>query len=1023
MKKPFSFLLFVVLLIQSVHALPSTGAALPFKENKNQWDKQVLFATELQNGAVFLSGDNFTFLMADTADMNRIRNAHHHIADKSDLDLGVHLHVFRQVFEGANANWEVTGSQKLDEYYNYYIGKDASKWAGHVNGFYDITYQNLYNNIDLQVTSQGVNIKYSFVVKPGADAANIAMSYVGTQGIELSNGNLVLKTSVGDILDTEPYAYQLINGKEQVVNCGYQLKNNRVQFMLPDGYDKSTDLVIDPTLVFSTFSGSMADNFGYSATYDSKGNAYAAGTVFQLTGSYPVTVGAFQTSWAGGTGFGNLGQYDGTGTDIGITKYDSLGHTRIYSTYLGGNHDELPHSLVVNSNDELYVLGSTSSDNFPVTAGTFDSTFHGGPDMGVFNGIGVHYLNGSDIFVTRFNQTGTMLLGSTYVGGTGNDGITYPEYVGLNYNYADEVRGEINVDANDNVYVATTTRSADFPVTAGAYQTTKSDSSDGVVFKMNSDLTQMVWSTFLGGSDADAIYSLDFDPNGDLYVAGGTLSTDFPHTGNVIQTANNGGRAEGFITHLSKNGNAILQSTYYGSAAYDQVYFVRTDKRGNAYVFGQTEATDSTFIRHAAYSKLGSGQFISKLTPALDAVIWSTAFGSGRGTPDISPTAFMVDACNKVYISGWGSNFFKDYGLTGAPPLSTYGLDITPNAFQLLTDSQDFYVMVLEDDASAIAYATYFGSSGHEEHVDGGTSRFDRKGVIYQSVCAGCNGSSTFPTTVGAVSRTNNSANCNNAVFKIDLQMPIVLADFNRPLPGCAPYTVSFTNASSTVSVPNYHWDFGDGSTSTQASPTHTFTGFGLFNVQLVVNDPGSCNLSDTLTRQVLVIGNGSGDTLATVTICDSVPEQIGVAPANDTSVHYFWFPATALSQNNIANPVCSATQPLTYYLIVSNGQCTDTVTQKVDCPLTGINDVPAQPDFEVFPNPASDKLTIKFKNTGTANMQLQVFDVCGQVIIKSPLAQNRQQFEIDLSGMVSGVYFVRVTGGDRLGVRRVLKL
>lgn len=332
----------------------SITPALSFKENKNQWDKQALFQTDLQSGAVFLSRDSFTFIMADTADMNRVRHGHHPWMYQANLDLTVHGHIFRQVFENANASVAVTGSNKLHEYFNYYLGNDKSKWASGVGAYYNISYQNLYNNIDLQVSSRGVNMKYDFVVKSGANPADIKMNYVGTNGIQLVNGDLILKTSIGDVTDTKPYAYQLINGERQTVNCIYKMKGNSVWFEFPDGYNKSAELVIDPTLIFSTYSGSDADNFGYSATYDSKGNAYAAGSVFQYNGKYPTTPGAFQTSWAGGVGFGDVGSYDGTGTDISITKYDSLGRTRIYSTYLGGNHDELPHSLIVNSNDELF---------------------------------------------------------------------------------------------------------------------------------------------------------------------------------------------------------------------------------------------------------------------------------------------------------------------------------------------------------------------------------------------------------------------------------------------------------------------------------------------------------------------------------------------------------------------------------------------------------------------------------------------------------------------------------------------
>ena len=905
--------------------------ALAFKENKKQWDARILFETEFHDGSAFLCKNNLTFILEDSSDMNRMRRSHHPHMYNPNLDFTLHGHVFRENFVNANQDCKITGNNALKEYFNYYIGSDRSRWASNVHGFQHIIYNNIYNSIDLDVTSVNTSMKYDFVVKPGGKTSDVIINYEGLDGIDLVDGDLILKTSVGKVTDSRPYAYQLINGEQHEVKCAFELKGNNVSFSFPEGYDTRKDLIIDPVLIFSTFSGSTTDNFGYSATYDSKGNAYAAGTAFFLAGySYPVTTGAFQTTFAGGVGFGQAG-LDGTGTDVSITKYDSAGTTRIYSTYLGGNHDELPHSLIVNSNDELFVMGTTASSNFPVTPGAFDVSFNGGIDPGVFNGIGIHYATGCDIFVTRFNSAGTALLASTYIGGSDNDGIAYPEYSGLNYNYADEVRGEINIDKNDNVYIASCTRSSNFPVTTGAYQTTIGGATDGVLVKMNSGLTNIIWSTYIGGSNDDAVYSIDFDPNGDLYLAGGTISTNFPHTTGAFQIVNKGGRTDGFIAHISQNGNSLLQSTYYGSAEYDQNYFVRTDKPGYVYVFGQTEDTTGRFIFNAAYNKPKSGQFISKFSPHLDSVIWSTVFGSGRGQPDISPTAFLVDVCNKTYISGWGSDFFADYNIAGAPPLSTQGLYVTPNAIQDSTDNQDFYVMVMQDDASAISFATYFGSNNDEEHVDGGTSRFDRKGVIYQDVCAGCNGKSTFPTTPGVVSRTNNSPNCNNAVFKMDLELPIVVAAFSAPKTICIPDTLTFINSSKTVVSPTYVWTFGDGSTSTQLNPTHIYTQSGVYTVQLVVNDPGSCNYSDTISKQILVLSANSVDTIPTVTICSAQSVQIGILPSADTAVTYLWTPSNTLTQNNVSNPFASPTQTTTYQLLASNGVCIDTFYQTVD--------------------------------------------------------------------------------------------
>lgn len=930
LKNTLLFLLVFIVVVAHAHTACSSCAKLIFKENKNQFDASVLFKAELPNSNIFLCADNFTFLVADTADMTRLRHdLHRYYEYKPQIDPTIHLHAFRVSFQNISANCKTLKLDEQPEYYNYYLGNDSRKWASGVKAYAEIAYQQIYSGIDLHVASENASLKYYFKVKPNASIQQIKMRYEGVDALSINNDALVIKTSVGDVVDSKPYAFQMINGIRKDVPCFFSLQGHDVSFSFPSGYDKTRELIIDPTLIFSTFSGSTADNFGYSATYDSKGEVYAAGSVFQF-GQFPVTLGALQTTWAGGVGYSNPGNASGTGTDIAITKYDSAGTQRIYSTYLGGRGDDLPHSLVVNQNDELFVFGTTASNNFPVTANAYDTTFNGGINPGVFGGLAVHYSTGSDIIISRLKADGTALIASTYLGGSGNDGLTYPEYSGLHYNYADEVRGEIDIDKNNNVYIATCTRSTDFPTTAGAYQTINKGLMDGVIVKLDNNLSQLIWSTYIGGNDDDAIYSVALDANDDLYVAGGTQSTTFPVTTGVIQNVNHGGRADGFISHISKNGNLILHSTFYGSTVYDQIYFVETSKAGNVYVLGQTEARGNTFIYNAAYNKPSSGQFISKMKPELDSLIWSTAFGRGDSTPDISPTAFLVDVCNKMYVSGWGS-----YPLVGAvnePHLTTAGLDITPNAYQSTTDGKDFYVMVLEDDASAISYATYFGSPNAEEHVDGGTSRFDRKGIMYQSVCAGCGGVSSFPTTAGAVSQTNGSYNCNNAVFKFDLELPLVAADFTPPPVVCGvPFAATFINSSKVFISSQYEWYFGDGGTSQQKNPTHTYTQAGTYNVQLVVKDATACNYSDTIVRQIIILQSSAADTIPSLTTCMGQSVQIGLPLSADTFTSYSWTPISNLSDNTTPRPFANPLINTTYRLLVTNGLCTDTFYQTVN--------------------------------------------------------------------------------------------
>lgn len=891
---------------------------LVYKQNKGQADSRVLFNADMQGGNVLLEKNAITYSLFSLDDLKRIRgDQHHKHTYKPSFDKTFHCHAFRVSFKGASSNCTVKGDEVINEYFNYFIGNDPSKWASRVPGFNKVSYAGLYKGISLDVYSHEANVKYDFVVTPGADVSDIVLKYDGVDGIASAGSALEITTSLGKAIEQPPYAYQIINGVKKEVPCRYVLTGNEVSFSLPDGYNKEFPLVIDPTLIFSTFSGSFADNFGYSATYDSHKNAYAAGSVFvnQPLGGYPTTLGAFQTTWAGGSGAGTL-----SGTDIGITKYSADGTTRIYSTYLGGLSDELPHSLIVNGNDELFIFGTTSSNNFPTTPNAYDRTFAGGPNPGAFNGLGVHYEFGSDIIITRLSSDGTQLLASTYVGGTGNDGVNISNQ--LVYNYADQVRGEVDIDDQNNVYVVTCTGSNDFPVTTNSFQSAYGGGTlDGVIIKMNNNLTNMVWASYLGGSDADAAYSVSIDRNDDLYISGGTRSLNFPVTAGVVQPANGGGRCDGFVAHVSSTGQQVLHSSYYGYGDYDQAFFIEANRYNEVFLLGQAESSASEYIKNAQYNVPNGGLYITKIEPALDSIIWSTSLGKPTGIPDISPTAFLVDLCNKVYVAGWGGNV-NGFG-------GTSGLPVTSDAYQSTTDNSDFYLMVMEDDASALSYGTFFGGPVSLEHVDGGTSRFDRGGVVYQSVCAGCGGNSDFPTTTGVVSQTNNSPNCNNGVFKFDFNLPIVLADFDVNTT-CTNIAAVFDNNSQASNNASYSWVFGDGATSSQQNPQHTYTQSGIYTVRLIVSDPGTCNFSDTTEKQVLVLASGGTNTIPPVTICSGQSVQIGVPPASDSSVTYLWSPSSGLSEIDVSNPFASPAQTTQYQLLLGNGACTDTFIQRV---------------------------------------------------------------------------------------------
>jgi len=420
--------------------------------------------------------------------------------------------------------------------------------------------------------------------------------------------------------------------------------------------------------------------------------------------------------------------------------------------------------MVVNSKGELIVFGTTASANFPVTSGAYDQTYHGA----------------GDIYISKFSVDGSSLLASTFIGGTGRDGFNGTDPYNqsgptgpLSFNYGDAYRGEVIVDKNDNILVASCTQSQDL-ITSNPFQKAFGGVQDGLVMKLTPDLSKLLWMSFLGGKDQDAAYGIHLDNNENIFVCGGTLSSDFPTTPGSISPAYNG-NTDGFLVKLSPDGQNVLASTYMGTTSYDQNYLVQTDGSNFVYVTGQTLGNFP--VSANVYSNANSKNYIAKVDNNLSKILISTVIGSGQNYVNLSPSAFLVDLCGRVYLSGWGGLVNNEYN--PANHGNTLNMTVTPDAYQSKTNGSNFYLAILSKDMTNLVYATYFGGLGlgDEEHVDGGTSRFDRNGIVYQSVCGGCAGNSDFPTTPNAWSRTNNGVRafdknevgCNNAMFKIDL--------------------------------------------------------------------------------------------------------------------------------------------------------------------------------------------------------------------------------------------------------------
>lgn len=880
------------------------GPRISFIENKGQWQEHICYKSELKEGALFFEKNLVTYAFVESEYLEKLMAVKAGRRDVTLDSLAWH-YAYKVHFMGAGEHVSIEADGELSEYLNYYLGKDKSRWRSNVHKYTSICYRNIYDGVNIRYYESGGTYKYDVEVGPQASVSQVKLQYEGAERISVKSGELTVRIGKFTVIENRPYAYQINEyGDREEVECEFVQDGNIISFKVGD-YDKNRLLVIDPTIVFASYSSSTADNFGYTATYDKYGNVYGGGTVYGV--GYPITIGAYQSLFKGGS------------CDVGITKFNENGTTRIYSTYIGGDGADVPHSLFVNNNDELYVLITTSSTDYPVTSGCYQDTLRGGTACRVtyIN----YYGNGSDIAIARLNASGTQLMSSTYFGGSANDGLNLL----MAKNYADEIRGDLQIDASGNVYVASSTGSVDLPVSPGAFQPAYSGLQDGFVAKFTYDLKNLIYCSYLGGTGIDAIYNMELDTRGNMYVCGGTKSSNFPVTNNAYKTSACGNE-DGFVAKISSNGTLLMRSTYLGTAYTDQAFLVKLDDAEDVYVVGQTSDSASSWTYNVNWSG-GVGQFLTKMDNDLSKIWWSTSFGDANMGYELVPTAMMVDVCGRIHISGWGGTTNLQNPLTGLP--------VTSDAFKVVPDmgSGDFYFITIDRDASGLVFASYYGGNctAAGEHVDGGTSRYDRKGVIYQAVCAGCAGCNNFPVTPGVAGPANNSANCNMAVIKIAFPMEGVIADFDIPSIVCAPYSAVIQNQSQLRDTSHtiYRWDFGDGDTSMQASPTHEYTRSGLYTIQLIVEDTGSCNVADTLEKVLLVLANRL-DTLPAVNVCKGDRIQIGIAPYADTNLVYRWEPAAGLNSVDISNPYYSDTVERTYRLYISNGYCTDTLEQKV---------------------------------------------------------------------------------------------
>ncbi len=504
----------------------------------------------------------------------------------------------RITFPGSNG---VTpqGVQEMPHRSNYFIGNDPSKWRTGVRSYREIVYSDLYDGIDLSYRMQDGQLKYDFIIGPGADPALIAVSYEGVEDLHIDPaGVLVVSTTLGELRDSNPIAYQ--DGRQ--VECAF-VQRSPLSFAFGcEGRDSSRPLVIDP-LVYSTFLGGSDNDYGFGIAIDSSGSAYVTGATWST--DFPATPGSFNTTLRG------VG-------DAFVTKLDATGSALVYATFLGGGGSDGGRDIAIDSSGSAYVTGDTASLDFPATLGSFDTTYNGGFDS----------------FVAKLDATGSALVYATFLGGA-----------------ADDVGWDIAIDSSGSAYVTGMTWSADFPATPGSFDTTYNVGGDVFVARLSPPGSALVYATFLGGGGDDYGRGIAVDSAGNTYVTGETVSADFPVMPGSFDTTFSGGYVDAFVARLNAAGTALVYATFLGGSGNDYGRDIAIDSSGRAYVTGETTSADFP-VTPGSFDAIHNGwldAFVAKLDATGSALVYSSFMGGGRTDrgEDIS-----VDSSGSIYVTG-----------------------------------------------------------------------------------------------------------------------------------------------------------------------------------------------------------------------------------------------------------------------------------------------------------------------------------------------------------------------------------
>lgn len=689
--------------------LRRSGAGLAFIENRGQFDSDVKFEAKAGDKIIWFTSAGVVFdVTRPAADSPRasepdpalFRRPGVSPANKPpEKSEGL---VFSEEFTNGKASPKVEPSAPQPGIYNYFIGNDPKGWRTGVVSYSELLYRDVWPGIDVRFAVNGSDIEQEFLVHPGTDTSRIRVGYHGVKGLQIGkDGSLVVQTLLGPLQETAPRIYQEIDGRRTIVSGRYRTAGEFAYTFQVGSHNAAHALVIDPTLLFSTYVGqASATSYGQAIAVDPSGNTYMAGYTEYAPG-YPTSTGVLQPSCPDGNCVGSSGV---------VTKLNALGGLS-YSTYLGSpTGGDQARGIAVDANGEAYVVGLAQS-GFPTTS----------------NGFQANGCNAS-AFAAKLNSTGTALLYSTCLGAEGFAAENGPAGA-----FA------VALDNNGRAYLTGSTAdgeySSPFPLTNGAIQSVSTGPPDAFVAVIDPSLSgsnSLVYSTLLGGEYTDVGQGIAVDAYGNAYITGATYSLHFPATTNAFQTVDANQSAcpgnetsvpvpcaSAFVAKINPNVSGptgLLYSSYlggpFGAVGGDIGYGIAVDSSGNAYVAG---TTNSRSFPTTAGAFLTSGLcglpygFVTKMNAGGSGLVYSTYLG---------PTGGLGGRpCQVTGASGIALDSFSNAYIVGSTQSTAF--PVTANAFQSTNPGgnsgfYDAFLTELSASGSSLIYSSYLGGSAND---------------------------------------------------------------------------------------------------------------------------------------------------------------------------------------------------------------------------------------------------------------------------------------------------------------------